>query len=414
METSDTAKDIYAKLLELFNVPRLEFPVTIIGTHDVTGYIDEVRVTKGFGRYAANFSPPTAAFPDPTVSLGPVDTWSKFSATFTVPNGANGLNFAFQFSDTVGSLWFDDIIIRRVVQENIVGVLPQAKVFGLPTKIGFLELEDFKTNNAIYNSYFGSGGNGTAEDTAAAITDIKAKLAGEWNIETITTSRTWTRANSWTTTPSDLWVVCCGSGNGGGSGEQRLNAELSGQGGEGGRWLVKQVIPSTVPETVTCTVGVATAGSSTSHLSPNNGQHTSFGSLCATNDGITASIVSFISYYSADDARPGRGGNGGGPLEPSWNGANGQSTPLAAGGIGSSETSNGGPGGAAVLTGDTRAGGGGGGGGGGAGGLDQGRNGGNGGHPGGGGGGGGVQSSAAGSRSVGGGGAAGVIILMWR
>lgn len=33
-------------------------------TAPATGYIDELRVTKGFGRYAANYTPAAAAFPD--------------------------------------------------------------------------------------------------------------------------------------------------------------------------------------------------------------------------------------------------------------------------------------------------------------------------------------------------------------
>lgn len=39
-----------------------------IGSHGgflyFSGYMDELRITKGIGRYAATFSPPTAAFPD--------------------------------------------------------------------------------------------------------------------------------------------------------------------------------------------------------------------------------------------------------------------------------------------------------------------------------------------------------------
>lgn len=32
---------------------------------DMNGYLDDIRVTKGYGRYTRNFTPPTAAFPNP-------------------------------------------------------------------------------------------------------------------------------------------------------------------------------------------------------------------------------------------------------------------------------------------------------------------------------------------------------------
>lgn len=50
-------------------------------TYDWNGYIDEVRITKGVGRYQAPFSVPAAAFPDRKFQWSKVSAWLNFDGT---------------------------------------------------------------------------------------------------------------------------------------------------------------------------------------------------------------------------------------------------------------------------------------------------------------------------------------------
>ena len=271
------------------------------------------------------------------------------------------------------------------------------------------------TNNAVYNAYYGSGGSGTSANVTTTIAAIKTKLTSGWTVLPITMSGDWTRP--WTPgtvdEPKEFWVICVGSGSGGGKGMNTIGGASGGRGGVGGKWLAKQISPSDLTPKVYVTIGAGGAGSTgypPAPASPGNGAESSFGSYCATTPGLDAAIASLVGYYNCDDSKPGSGGNGGGEAAGVYNGVAGGSTPLANGGAAIND-SNGASGQSASLTGTNRAGGGGGGGGDGSW-SGSGGHGGVGGHPGGGGGGGG--GTWAGTPGNGGNGAAGCVILLWK
>lgn len=272
------------------------------------------------------------------------------------------------------------------------------------------------TNTAAFNAWYGSGGTGGSANMSRVISSIKSSIDG-WTVEVINTSGTWTRPAA-TANILEFWAICVGSGAGGDAGDYGLFGAVGGNGGVPGRWMAKQITPSDIGSTVTCTIGAGGAGR-TSHLgsSPDNGNPSSFGSLCSSTEALTASIGSLVGFYAATDSRPGVGGKGGDEAGGGKAGSAGAATPTAAGGAGGAAGgASGAPGAAATLTGSNRAGGGGGGGGGGSNTPPYiGGNGGAGGRPGGGGGGGGgVQSAVATASGNGGNGGHGNIILLYR
>lgn len=275
------------------------------------------------------------------------------------------------------------------------------------------------TNTAAYNAWYGSGGTGGTANMTAVINSIKSSVADGWTVEVINTSGTWTRP-----APVDriieFWAICIGGGGGGDKGESKTTGSSGGDGGIPGRWMAKQITPSSIGSTVSVTVGAGGAGRA-SHLgSPSdNGGASSFGSLCSSSEALTASIGSLVGFYSASDSRPGVGGRGGDEAGGAKAGTGGGSTPLAsggaAGGVSGGQGASGGPGGNANLSGAIRAGGGGGGGGGASNTPLVGGVGGAGGRPGGGGGGGGAAwsfSPTAGGN--GGDGGHGNVVLLYR
>ena len=68
------------------------------------------------------------------------DTWQKLSVTtVAVPSDTSSVYFALTGmpASAAGSLWVDDIVVRRVATADVVGALPQTKVNGLTTDLGY-------------------------------------------------------------------------------------------------------------------------------------------------------------------------------------------------------------------------------------------------------------------------------------
>jgi hypothetical protein len=84
------------------------------------------------------------------------NTWTKLSATVTIPAGVPAVQFVFTGPKTspamTGTLWVDDIVVRRVTKADEVVRLPATKVAGLPT-IG----SNICPNNSFEESTFWAG-----------------------------------------------------------------------------------------------------------------------------------------------------------------------------------------------------------------------------------------------------------------
>jgi len=276
------------------------------------------------------------------------------------------------------------------------------------------------TNTLAYNEWNGSGGSGSASNMQSVIASIKSSVVGGYQVDVISSNGSWNKANApvYNREITEFWVICIGGGDGGQKGFASGGGSNGGNGGQPGKWMAKQISPSSIPSgNITCTIGVGGSGGSGSGGAAGGvGGTTSFGGLCSSDEALTASIGSIVGFYAATDSRPGVGGKGGNESGGPKVGNAGGSTPSAWGGSAGGLAGAGGAGGAADLSSATRTrAGGGGGGGGGAGYIDPGGAGGEGGVPGGGGGGGGASWSGVPTNGGNGGkGGNGRIVLVYK
>lgn len=274
------------------------------------------------------------------------------------------------------------------------------------------------TSKALYNGWFGSGGDGSLADILTGLGAIRDVTLAPYTTATFTSdTANWPRPEC-----SEMVAILIGGGQNGGNGTPGNSGNPGGAQGLGGSFVVQQLDVASLPATLDIQVGSA---GNRSRVRAGNG---SFTGTVLTESGIPGSAGGQATPfgYTGSASAPGDGGVGGqggtAPSTPGVTGGAGTPSAAAAGGTaGNGGATNvppgaGGPGGSVSSAALTKCGGGGGGGGGGkpGNGYTRGGAGGAGGYPGGGGGGGGGGTLQQNTPAVGGPGAAGIVWVIYR
>ncbi len=356
--------------------------------------------------------------------------WQELQATFVIPAACDNVKLLCEHTATSGTLWWDDVSVRKKIDDkvdeaqttagnastkadNIIdAVIKGAQGLGaggnpLTDMLGKLaalfgiadgaHTTATQTNLGILRGW----NQGSTADVDMGVYNvfgnIKTALAAGYSVETVTSSKTWTKPSGL----SEIVIIGVGSGQSGPNGRSGVQGGPQ-LGGLGGGYTVLSLRPDAVSSSVSITIGTG-------------GAATSFGSYVVTGAGVGGIAGTF--GFTPTNSTPGRGGSGGWQDNSSYYAATaGESTPLSTGGTAGTPAAlggnNGNPGGAGANV-DTTVNsksGAGGGGGGSAGTAYSGSvayaggNGGNGGYPGGGGGAGGDKSAGIGTGSPGTGG----------
>lgn len=68
-----------------------------------------------------------------SAAIASANTWTKLFTTVTVPAGTSSFTVTVVSNSTAGSVWLDNIVIRRVLTSDVVGELPQDRIIDLDT-----------------------------------------------------------------------------------------------------------------------------------------------------------------------------------------------------------------------------------------------------------------------------------------